>query len=320
MELNQITEALNGNAELLSGLTNFLLENEKGKEILDNRAEIIYKQRIGEEVNKIHSGYDNDMFELLGEKPTANADGTKQKTYEKTKALFGELAELRKQKDSLTKDEQVKGLLAQIEDLKKNGGGAHWEKTFNTESEKWKSERESLLSRAESAEKNIVDYQKRHDIEQGLIGLQFNDNVPESARKAFVDAIVQRMMASSKIENGKVIYLDSNGAQINDSEYKPQTAAGILKTELKDILKQVNNEGGGGADQVVKGTVQTQNVEGKDVKQIMLVESQIKTKLDFQKHAEKAMLDAGMTRGSKDWNDSLTEAYARYQVSKLPRN
>lgn len=320
MELQEITEVLNGNAELLSGVTAFLLENEKGKEILDNRAEIIYKQRIGEEVNKIHSGYDNDMFEILGEKPASNQDGTKQKTYEKTKGLFAELAELRKQKDSLTKDAKVQSLLGEIEELKKNGGGAHWEKTFNTESEKWKSERETLIQRAEQAESNIVNFQKRHDIEQGLLGLQFNDSIPESARKALVDAIVQRMITNSKIENGKVIYLNSEGAQINDSEYKPQTAQGILRTELKEILKQVNDNGGGGAEPVIKGSVQTQNVEGKDVKKIVLVESQVKSKIEFQKLAEKAMIDAGITRGSKDWNEALNDAYVRYQVKDLPRS
>jgi membrane-associated HD superfamily phosphohydrolase len=319
MDLTQVIEALQS-PEILTGVTSHILESEKGKEILTNKAEALYATRIGDEVNKIHSSYDNDMFEVLGEKPSAKADGTKEKTYEKAKSLFAELADLRKKKDSLTKEAEVTSLMAQLEDLKKSGGGAHWEKTFNAESEKWKAERETILQRAQKAESDVLDFKKRQDIEKGLQGLQFNENVPESARKAMVEMTVGKLMASSKIENGKVIYVDANGAQINDSEYKAQSSENLIKLELKDILKQVNNNGGGGADTVVKGSVQTQIIDGKDVKKLILVESQFKNKVDFQKTAEKALLDTGVTRGSKDWNDMLNEAYGRYSVKDLPRS
>lgn len=319
MELNEITQALSENAELLTGVTAHILDSEKGKEIITNRADTIYQERIGNEVSEIHKRYDEDMFSILGERPGSLEDGSKQKTYDKIKSLYGELAELRKQKDSLNKDEAIKALNAQIEDLKKNGPGAHWEQTFNTEKTKWQSEREQLLARAEEAENKIVTFKKRTDIEAGLRDLKFNEDVPEAARKALVNSVVNGLVQNSKIDGDKIVYLDENGAQINDNEYKPMTASGILKDALKDILKNENTDGGGGAPKTVKGSIETTSVEGKDVKKLVLQEGSFKTKSEFLAMAEEALLKSGITRGNSDWDALKNEAYNRYNVSQLPR-
>ena len=88
MELQQITEALNENTELLTGITNHILDSDKGKEIITNRAESIYQEKIGGEVSEIHKRYDEDMFTILGERPGTLEDGGKQKTYDKIKSLL----------------------------------------------------------------------------------------------------------------------------------------------------------------------------------------------------------------------------------------
>ncbi len=319
MDLQQITEALNGNAELLTGVTNHILDSDKGREIITNRAENIYQERIGTEVSEIHKRYDDDMFAALGERPGTLEDGGKQKTYDKIKSLYTELADLRKKKDSLSKDAKVLELTQQIEDLKKNGPGAHWEQTFKAEQGKWKTEREALVERAESAETKIVTFQKRTDIEAGLRDLKFNEDVPEAARKALVNTVVAGLVQNSKIEGDKIIYLDENGAQINDNEYKPMSASGILKDRLKDILKNENTDGGGGAPTTVTGSIETTSVDGKDVKQLKLQEGSFKTKTEFLTIAEEALLKSGVTRGSANWDKLKNEAYNRYNVSKLPR-
>ena len=319
MELQDITEALNGNAELLTGITNHILDSDKGKEIISNRAENIYQEKIGGEVSEIHKRYDEDMFTILGERPGTLEDGGKQKTYEKIKSLYTELADLRKKKDSLSKDEAIKALNTQIEDLKKNGPGAHWEQTFKKEQSNWKTERETLLERATEAETKIVTFQKRTDIEAGLRDLKFNDDVPEAARKALVNNVVNSLVKNSKIDGDKIVYLDENGAQINDNEYKPMTASGILKDALKDILKNENTDGGGGAPTTVSGSIETTSVDGKDVKKLNLQEGSFKTKTEFLSVAEEALIKSGVTRGSADWDKLKNEAYNRYNVSKLPR-
>jgi hypothetical protein len=321
MELAEITAALEGNAELLNGITSFVLDTDKGKEVITNKAESIFQTRISDEISGVHSQYDNDAFDILGEKPKVLDDGKKQKTYDFLKERLTELKTLRGQKDDLNVDAQIIKLNAQIEDLKKNGGGAHWEQTFNTEKAKWKTEREDLIKQATSAEGNIANFQKKSDIEAGLRGLKFNDDVPEAARKALVDNVVNNLINNSKIEDGKVIYLDDKGGVINDNEYKPQSAAGILKNSLKDILKNENTDGGGGAPTTITGSIETTKVDGKDdVKRLILQEGSFKTKTEFLAKAEEALLKAGITRtNTKDWDALKNEAYKRYQVGNLPR-
>lgn len=318
MDLQQITEALNGNAELLTGVIGHVLETDKGKEIITNRADGIYNERIGDEVSAIHRQYDEDMFSVLGERPGSLENGSKQKTYDKIKSLYEELNTLRGQKDSLSKDAEVQRLNAEIENLKTNGPGAHWEQTFNTEKEKWTAERQILQERAEQAEGSIVSFKKRSDIESGLRGLKFNETVPDSVRKTFVDNVINGLIKDSKVEGDKIIYLDDKGAQINDSEYKPMNAQGILKMRLKDILKDANADAGGGAPTTVKGSIETKSVDGKNVSELKLVEGSFKTRVEFTEVSEKALLDSGITRDNPQWDKLKNEAYNRLNVKDLP--
>lgn len=319
LELKDITEALSENAELLTGVTSHILESDKGKEVIQNKANVLFNEKISEHVSGIYKKDDEQIFEILGVKPKVLEDGSKQKTNELKQELFKELAELRKQKDSLSKDEKVKALEQQIEELKKNGGGAHWEKTFNTESEKWKKEREALIQRAEKAENGVTDFRKQVDIEAGLRGLKFNEDVPEAARKALVNMTVANLVKNSKVEGDAVVYLDDKGAQISNSEYKPESAANILKVALKDILVSEDNNGGGGAPATVTGSIETKNVEGKDVKTLVLPEGAFKTKTEFLKVAEEALLKSGVKRTDADWDKLKNEAYNRYKVAEMPR-
>jgi len=319
MTLEEITSALSENAELLTGVTAHVLESEKGQEVIQNKAGVLFNEKISEHVSGIYQKDDEQIFEILGVKPKVNEDGSKQKTNELKKELFAELKTLREQKDSLSKDAAVKALEQQIEDLKKNGGGAHWEKTFNTESEKWKQEREELLERATNAENGVVDFKKQVDIESGLRGLKFNEDVPDAARKALINMTVGNLIKNSKVEGDTVVYLDEKGAQISNSEYKPESAENILKSALKDILVLEDNKGGGGAPATITGSIETKNVEGKDVKTLNLPNGSFSTKTEFLKVAEEALLKSGVKRTDADWDKLKNEAYNRYQVAKMPR-
>lgn len=320
MELSEITNALNGNADLLNGVIDHVLTTERGTEVIGNRAEVIFKEKIGDELSLIYKKQDDDMFSILGERPTAKEDGGKQKTYEKNKELYTELAELRKQKDSLNKDAKVQELTAKIEQLEKNGGGSHWEQTFNTEKDKWTQREAELKQRAETAENNIVNFKKISDIDAGLVGLKFNEDIPEMARKALIDNVKSTLLKHSKIEGDKVIYLDPNGAQLNRPDYTPQTSADVLKNALKDVLLTENKDEGGGASKTVTGSIETTTSEdGKSTEKLVLPNGSFKTRVEFLQVAEEALLKSGKTRRHPDWDKLKNEAYKRYGVDKLPR-
>lgn len=319
IDVEALKTALTEKPELVEGVLPVLLETDKLKEVITNRAEGIYKEKITGEVSQIHSQYDKDMETILGEKPGQLEDGTKQKTYDKIKGLYAELKELRTQKESLSKDSAVAQLKAEIEDLKKNGPGAHWEQTFKVEKDKWTQEKNGLTTRLQELSNEMVTAKKRGDIEAGLRGFKFRSEVPESARQALVEMAINKLTANSKVEEGKVIYLDDNGAQINDNEYKPQSAKGILSDLLKDIIQTKDQGAGGGAPTKVVGSIESVVVEGTNAQRLALNAQDFKTKTDFVNKAEEALLASGITRGSDTWNTLKDEAYVRYGVQKLPR-
>jgi len=119
MEVQEIIEAFKANPTLIEGVLPTIVETEIGKTFIENKSKVIYESKIGDEVKKIHDMYDNDIFESLGVRAGTKEDGSKEKTYEFAKKLYGELKDLRGQKDSLSKDAKVKELEGQIELLKK---------------------------------------------------------------------------------------------------------------------------------------------------------------------------------------------------------
>ena len=110
MEVQEIIEAFKANPTLIEGVLPTIVETEIGKTFIENKSKVIYESKIGDEVKKIHDMYDNDIFESLGVRAGTKEDGSKEKTYEFAKKLYGELKDLRGQKDSLSKDAKVKEL------------------------------------------------------------------------------------------------------------------------------------------------------------------------------------------------------------------
>lgn len=319
MELAEITAALDGNQDLLNGVLGHVLDTDKGKEVITNKADVIYKAKINDEVSAIHKKYDDDMQELLGERPGTLDGGAKQKTYDKIKELYGELSDLRKTKDSLTKDAEVQKLNDEIAQLKKDGGGAHWEKTYNTDKEKWLAERETLQTEVKTAKDDATNLRKTADIDKALIGLTFTEEYPESIRNTMIETARTKLLNQSKIDGDKIVYLDEKGNAITGKDFAPMGAGELLGTHLKDILKKENNTGGGGAPETVKGSIATTSIDGKDVKKLNLQEGSFKTRMEFGTMAEEALLKSGVTRNDNDWDKLKNEAYDRYNVSELPR-
>lgn len=319
MELAEIVAALNGNQDLLNGVLKHVIDTDAGKTVIDNKADLIYKSKINDEVSAIHKKYDDDMFELLGERPGTLDGGAKQKTYDKIKELYGDLKTLREQKDSLTKDAEVVKLTNEIEELKKNGGGAHWEATHNQAKQTWLAEREQLTNDVKTANETAVALRKTADIDKALIGLTFSEEYPESIRNTMIETARTNLMNQSKIDGDKIVYLDAEGKAITGKDFAPMKADELLATQLKDILKQDKTTGGGGAPATVKGSIETTSVDGKDAKRLNLQVGTFKTRVEFGTLVEEALMKEGITRDNADWDKLSNEAYDRYNVSELPR-
>lgn len=317
----QIIEAIKKDATIVGKLLPAIQEDNAFKTLIENRANVIFKEKIDEEVRKIHSQYDEDIFTILGERAGTGDDGQKQKTYDLAKKLYKELDELRKQKDSLSKDEAVKKLESEIQRLKTEGGGKHVQEIFDAAKAQWESEKTSLLDQITKGKSENESFRKQTEIKTAIGRLKLSPDVPESVKKMVLENVEKQLVSASKFEDGKLIFLGEDGKPLIDStNYQPKEAFQVLADldAIKDISLKENGGGGGGASTKIIGSIQTTKVEGKDTKKLILPEGSFKNQSEFIKAAEKALLDSGITRNDKDWDKLKNEAFVEHKVDTLP--
>lgn len=318
----QIIEAVKANPEFVGDLVPVIQENDVVKGLINNKAEVIYKEKIGEEVKNIYGQLDNDAFSIIGEKPQVDENGRAvQKTYDFYKEKLAELKTLREQKGSLTKDAEVQRLTAEVERLKTEGGAKHVQEVFDTAKQAWETEKSQFQQQLEEAQNQSVEFKKTTAISSAVRELKFNPDVPESLRKMAIKTAENELIANSKFEDGKLVFLDKDGkVAIDQTKYEPMTAFQMLTQmdAIKDISLKDDENKGGGAKPTINGQIQTTNVEGKDTKKLVLPSGSFKTKSEFQKVAEKALIDAGISRRDPDFTKLKDQAYIDLKVSELP--
>lgn len=321
LTVEQILEAITKTPTLVDGLLPKLVELEPVKKVIENRAESIFKVKIDEEISKTHSRYDDDMMATLGERPAQKEDGTKEKTHEKIKTLFGELKELRTKKDSLSKDAEVQRLMGELEKAKQEGGGKFIQEQFEQAKAEWTKKEQDLLKQIQDKDGALTVGQIKNIVATGFAGLKLNPDISDTIKNVILQNEEQKIIQNAKIENGKVVFMNAEGKPLlNPTTYEPMTITEVLSTSeaVKEITLKENAGGGGGADPVVKGALKTITVEGKDSRKLELPAGSFKTKKEFIDVAEKALIDSGITRRDADWDTLKNEAYKSYNVSELP--
>lgn len=318
--VEQIIEAIK-NPEIIKGLTPHLVEVEAIKKVIENRAEVTYKEKIGEEVKKIHGMYDNDMFEVLGVKPGQKADGTAQKTYEKVKEIFADYKKLSEMKDGLNKDAEVQRLQTEIETLKKEGGGKFIEEQFRTAKEEWSKEKTKFEETIANLGKQNTEGLIKNELTTALSSLKLNPDFSETIKNTILATVEARILSTAKVEDGKIVYYGADGKpMINATTYEPMTASEVLASQKEIGEISLKEKGGGGkAPETLKGNIKTVSVEGKDKKSLELPAGSFKSQTEFLGVAEKALTDSGITRKNPEWNTLLTDAFNTYNVKELPK-
>ena len=315
----QIVQALNESPDLLTGVASHIITTDKGTEIVTNRANQIYDEKIGEEIKRVHGLYDENIFKGLGEKPGVGEDGNKVKSYVFVEQIATELKELRGQKESLTRDAEIQRLTQELEQAKEQGGGGHWKQTFETEQQKWMTEKESLTGQLDSLKNGMHTSAIEGNVDQAKAGLKFNPDIPESAINAMYATIKSDLVKNSKKDGEKIVFLNKEGGVISDAEFKPANAEHILKERMKDVLLK-NDVPGGGAQETIVGSIKTTTVEGKDEKSLVLDATQFKNRVEFMEVAKKALKAEGIARTNADFQPLLDKAYKDYKVDTLPRS
>lgn len=316
-----IIEAIGSKPELVEQILPNLVELEPVKKTIENKANLIYQEKFDSEIKNVHSRYDQDVLEILGEAPGTKEDGAKEKTYELTKRLFSELKDLRNQKDSLSKDEKVKELQSQIAKLQNEGGGKHVQEMFDQARQEWITKETEYKSKLSEAMNQTTNFQKTSEIESAFAKLKFDAKVPDSLKKMVIDNVKKQLVSNSKIEEGKLIFLDNDGKPMVDSvKYEPKDAFQVLSSieAIKDILEKEPTKGGG-ASTDINGNIHTiTGTDGKSSQKLVFENTTFKTRLEFTAECEKALNNAGITIRDPRWNDLKTQAYNEYKIAELP--
>lgn len=320
MEFNieEFKQTLESNPDIAAQIVPLVSENEAVTTLVNSRAGVLFEERIGEHNKAQHAKYDEDMFSILGERAGVNEDGSKQKTYEKSKALYQELKDLRTQKGDLNADTRVIDLQAQIQELQKDGGGQFVQDLFDAAKTNWSTKEGELLGQIQSMKDQTLNSQKMTSIKDAFSQIKLNPDTPSSIKDMVLNNVEKELLKNSKIEDGKLVFLDKNGApELNKDSSEPKTALEMLQglDTIKQIsIKEVKK--GGGADSKITGSITTNTVEGKDVKELVI--PMPRSQKEFLDVAEATLIAQGITRNDTNFSKLKDAAFVKMEIKGLP--
>ena len=256
---------------------------------LDNYAKTEVEKRIGTEISRVHSQYDDDIFEITRERK----DGS-EKTYDFIKRKVKALKELSGNSETLKS--QIKQL---EEDLKNKSGDEQLKKDYeqlktdyNTDKETWNKKTQEHLTSQETMK---VELQLDHAASR----LKYKEDIPESLRSLAVQNAKNNLLKAGKIVDGKLIFLDDKGVTRTnkDNALNPYTAEELLTIELKDVI---------GEKKVITGTgvkPEIVKVDGEETINVSMPDS-----VRYKEDVSHELKRQGLDRNSKEYS----MAYAKY--------
>lgn len=315
----QIIEALKKNPEVVTGIIPAIQETEAFSTMFNNKVELSYKEKIGEEVKRVHGMYDAQL-EKAGFKPNVKDDGNKEKSYEMLDRYIEEYNGLKSKEGQLSVDERVKTLEAENARLLADSDG-HYKGLYESTKQTALGKEQELNDEIKQLKAGAEDFQKGIEIKGAVSGLKFNPDVSESVRKMIVDNVEKQLMSSSKMQDGKLVFVDQDGKVVNNtSTYQPKTAIEMLQSSdaIKDITLKEDQQRGGGADTKIEGAIETKSVEGKDTKRLNLDGVSFKSQSEFIDVAEQKLSESGVTVNDEAWSQLKDKAFSEYEIEKLP--
>ena len=204
--------------------TEFVVRTKEDDEKLQsNILENGVSEKIGDRISEIHSQYDTDIFTITGLKKDPS-----QKTYEFNKQVL----------TTLTQDkERFTELQAKYTELEKTKGKGDTDLQAQLDQVK----EQALLAQAES-EKVISglknessSQQKGFAIDGAIAGLKFNENIPESVRKSYIDKVRINLIENSEFGDNGLRFL-KDGKPRMDEKFEVMGVTAVVGVELADIL------------------------------------------------------------------------------------
>jgi len=266
-----------------------VFEENEHKTFLENHLADQVEKKIKPEIAKVHQAYDDDLFELTGERKQPT-----EKTYDAYKRIMS-----RTKKDA----ELVPSLQKELEDLKKgkvSDPDEKLQKEYNdlqARHDAYKKEVEEKIKGMESGHKKT---QIMGMLDRAIAGLKFNDSVPGNVRKTFIETTKSDLADMADIAEDTLVFRNKEGIVIKNeaNSLHPYTAEEMVRERLKDIIDEGRRiEGPGKKPELHK------DKDGKDDIIITLPDN-VLTKDDLTIHLAKL----GLERSSPEYK----AAWAKY--------
>ncbi|MFZ4705542.1 MAG: hypothetical protein ACOYMF_05985 [Bacteroidales bacterium] len=273
---------------------------------------------IGTRIGELHGQYEKDVLGVTGIQKNQG-----EKAYDYVKRILTDLktgvAELPTVKQQI---ETIKSEKLQLEaDIKAGKGNEVITKQLqdakdkiaqlSTLKEKEVTELKGQLEQAQAASQRL---QLNNEFAKGLQGVKYKAEIPESVRQTYIDAAMQRILATTKpdfIDDGKggkaLVFRNAEGVVLNNPQnaLNPFTAGELLKKELTDIIDATQQKGGGGAGGAGGGGAAI-DLAGAT------------TQMQADELIGKYLATTGVARGSKEFAAEQLRLRKEHSVEKLP--
>ena len=308
MTAEEIINALKGNSELATAVVSGIQETEQVQTLINNSNKKYWDENIGNEVAKIYSGIDEDIFTVLGVRKDSN-----KKTYEFLKEV---LNEYKKVKEKSPNDPKVSELQGKIDELQaKVTELTPYVALYQSAQEGFGKEKETLLSEIDKLKAESQNSVILSDLNMGLSSLKFNPSIPAEAVEAMKTKVIEEIKQTAKVVDGKVVYYKADGTPWLDANnlQNPITATGIFAEKLKPILETVPS--GGGANPTKTGV---RKGEGGSLT-VVLDPTKFNTKTTFLSHFDEVMKSNGVELYSKEYDEAFASASKEHNYDDLNR-
>jgi len=262
---------------------------EEHKTYLDNFSKIEVEKRIGDEISKVHTQYDNDIHAILGERKEST-----EKTYDFMKRKITEL------KEASGGTDELKSKIKKLEEDLKNKSGdeqlkkdyENLKKTYNEDKAAWEAKTQEFMTN-----QDLMKIEIQLDAAAGK--LKFKEEIPESLRALAIQNAKAKLIKQGKMVEKKLVFVGEDGQTLvnKDNALNPFTAEEMMARELKDVL---------GERKVITGTGVKPTITEKDGKKSVSISipDTVRTKEGLSRY----LFALGLNRNSEEYK----LAYAEY--------
>ena len=210
----------------------YLRTPDEETEHLSNYAKSEVDKRIGERIAEIHTQYDKDIEEAIGQK---KPDGVKtyafmkdqlSKYKEKADMLPVVEKELQEVRKSKTTDEQLK-------------------KDYDLLQGRYNKITEDITKEREQMNAEMNSFKIASMIDGEIAGYVFDDKHPKTLIDSHVKSVRQELVSTAELKDGVIIYKKGDDILESKDTYKPLTTKDRLDVLFKDIVRAGGKSGTG---------------------------------------------------------------------------